>query len=341
VCVSSSQMNIQTKPIHDVMLPIFGGCIAFGTTLALSTAAQKCCGISTGNKIMPSLIGFTTVCAASLISERTAILVHDLRIDWDKKKSFNLNEKLKRQFSGISNAMNESSNDRGRYGFKLSMHEVRICIIGALAFKCLGGRFWAIAPSSYTHLGSFTRWSIPCSENYANASQRTMIEKMGRKWGCHTCGSRMFFKSSRSPITNKKFRFVGDHMPPKSVAKHMNKTWLRRIGLLPKIKFRFYPQCVSCSNMQGSILSKSSSTLNHGNGKISSKARAIILKQSGGGKSAYYHGLTPRINHLTGGVLAGSIVIGAADKEISSGNSERFKRWQAWIKNNARLLLGN
>merc|ERR1712107_832279 len=108
------------------------------------------------------------------------------------------------------------------------------------------------------------------------------------------------FSSHPNHLKNKVFRFVGDHMPPKSVAKQMNKTWLRKIGLLPKVRFRFYPQCVSCSNIQGSILSQTSSNLNHGKGRISSMARAIILKQSGGGRTAYFHGFTPRFNHLTG-----------------------------------------
>jgi len=118
------------------------------------------------------------------------------------------------------------------------------CLLDLLAFKSLGGRFWALVPSSLVH------WVIHTmvyffSENYTNASQRTLIERMGRKWDCLTCGSRMFFKSSKFPTANKVFRFVGDHMPPKSVAKHIKSGYEE--GLLPKIKFRFYQQCVSCS----------------------------------------------------------------------------------------------
>jgi hypothetical protein len=151
-----------------------------------------------------------------------------------------------------------------------------------------------------------------------------MVERMGRKWGCHTCGSHMFFKSSKSPTTNKVFRFVGDHMPPKSVAKQMDKTWLRRIGLLPKVRFRFYPQCVTCSSVQGSVLSKAGSNL------------VTSMEGAGGGRTAYFHGLRPRINHLTGGVLAGTVVVGATNNEITKGNSKRLERWQTWIESTIR-----
>ena len=143
----------------------------------------------------------------------------------------------------------------------------------------------------------------------------------------------MYFSSAKSATTGKTFRFVGDHMPPKSVAKHMNDTWLRRIGLLPKVKFRFYPQCVSCSNAQGSILSKAGSNLGAG---LSSKLRATIMKEAGGGKTAHFHGFRPRIYHLAGGVLAATTIVGASDKEISNGNSKRLERWQTRIENTIR-----
>jgi hypothetical protein len=216
------------------------------------------------------------------------------------------------------------------------------CLLGLLTFKVLGGRFWAISPSSYTHMGSFARWSLPCTENYATASQRAMIERMGRLWGCHTCGSHMLFKSASQ--NGQAFRFVGDHMPPKSVAQEMNQSWLRKVGILPKVQFRFYPQCVSCSNVQGSILSKATNELKKGSmgrtigakvgirGHLSTIARAASLKDAGGGTAAYFHGWRLRVNHLTGAVVAGTTVIGATDKEIQKGNPKRLEGVQHRIQ---------
>ena len=218
------------------------------------------------------------------------------------------------------------------FGISFFVYVVFIrCLLGTLAFTVLGGRFWAISPSSFTHKGSFgrVRASIPCGQNYATPKQRVMIETMGRKWGCHTCGSKMFFKSAKSASTGKTYRFVGDHMPPKSVAREQNKMWFRRWGLWPKVKFRFYPQCVSCSNTQGSILASAGSNLDG----LSSTRRALSMKGAGGGTTAYFHGFRPRVNHLAGGILAATTIIGASDKEIAIGNPKRLEQIQRQIEN--------
>ena len=201
-----------------------------------------------------------------------------------------------------------------------------------LSFKLLGGRFWAIAPSSFTHLGSFSRWSIPCTERYATTSQRAMMERMGKLWGCHTCGSHMLFTPGRS------FKFVGDHMPPKSIAEQMNRSFLRRWGILPKVQFRFYPQCVNCSQTQGSILSKASSELS--SKMMPSFQKAAKMLEAGGGTLAHNHGFRFRINHLAGAILGGATVVGATDQEIANGNPKRLENVQRqiheFVKKNTR-----
>jgi hypothetical protein len=212
------------------------------------------------------------------------------------------------------------------------------CLLGLFTFKLLGGRFWAISPSSYTHLGSFARWSIPCKDAYATANQRVLIEQMGRRWGCHTCGSRMLMPNKS--LANKSFRFVGDHMPPKSVAEQMNKSLWRRLGILPQVQFRFYPQCVSCSQSQGSILSKATNQLKSAKkGPLSSMFKASALHAAGGGSTAYFHGWRFRINHLAGSAIAASIVLGASDKAIAKGNPQRLKQWQDNIQNTIQRQL--
>ena len=52
--------------------------------------------------------------------------------------------------------------------------------------------------------------------------------------------------------------FHGDHQPPKAVAQQLNAQWFR-FGT--KVKFRFFPQCVNCSNVQGKILSTATNDL--------------------------------------------------------------------------------
>lgn len=186
-----------------------------------------------------------------------------------------------------------------------------------VSFKLLGGRFWAVAPSSYTHLGSFARFSLPATERYATSSQRAALERLGRWVGCHTCGSHMLFR--KAP------RFHGDHMPPKAVAQQMNNNWFRRLTGC-KVKFRFYPQCVDCSNIQGSILSSASNDL-----RAASFWNRPNLKRVGGGKLARFHGLRFRPFHLAGAVIAAVTVVDATDADIAQGNRRRFRHLQEQV----------
>jgi hypothetical protein len=108
-------------------------------------------------------------------------------------------------------------------------------------------------------------------------------------------------------------RFHGDHMPPKAVAQQMNqKLWRRLLGRT--VKFRFYPQCVDCSKVQGGILS-SAIAGNYSN-----------LAGAGGGKMARFHGLRFRPFHLAGGVIAAITVVDATDNDICNGNRRRYRQ---------------
>ena len=197
------------------------------------------------------------------------------------------------------------------------------CVLGLLAFKICGGRLWAIAPSSYTNLGSFARASLPATEQYASAAQRRTLERMGRVWGCHTCGSHRLVSSLKPGAT-----FVGDHMPPRAVAKQINARWYNRL-LRRQVGFRFYPQCTPCSNRQGSILSAAVQQQGNHN-----------LARAGGGKVAHFHGFRPRFSHVAGGIVASVTVVGASDQDIEAGNPQRLYAWQKrgedWIAQQRR-----
>jgi hypothetical protein len=56
-----------------------GGVVAFGTTLATSTWAQKLVGLSTGSlRSLPTLAGAVSVCAAACLSRKVALFVDQL-----------------------------------------------------------------------------------------------------------------------------------------------------------------------------------------------------------------------------------------------------------------------
>ena len=119
--------------ISDATFPVIGGCVVFGTTLAVSTAAQKLIGVSTGTTIVPTCLGIATVCGASLVSEQAAISIYErLKRTDPKKGSFEyVQRKIKNRVLETSSTIIESSTQlraRKKYQFKLPMHEVRVCV---------------------------------------------------------------------------------------------------------------------------------------------------------------------------------------------------------------------
>ncbi|KAL7473691.1 hypothetical protein ACHAXS_014165 [Conticribra weissflogii] len=209
------------------------------------------------------------------------------------------------------------------------MHAARICIIGLVTYKTLlRSHFTSISPSSYTARGSFARIGIPAPPNfnYATSSQRRTLERIGKWWGCHTCGSRMLF----SNIADKHVpKFHGDHIPPVSVAKQMNERWFRRKSGW-KVSQKFYPQCRNCSNKQGGLLSKAISA-GHRN-----------LHSVGGGEESYFHGRRMRIGHVAGGLVAvlsvgrveGRGCVGEnGEVEIVQASRARVLCYEEWARN--------
>lgn len=85
-------------------------------------------------------------------------------------------------------------------------------------------------PSSSITLGAFVgpnnlyRRSVPSSSIVATDLQRKRIQELGRKYGCHQCGSKELFKLG----FNQKI-FIADHMPPSKFIKKLNKVWWRRL----------------------------------------------------------------------------------------------------------------
>ncbi|OWZ10215.1 hypothetical protein PHMEG_00016968 [Phytophthora megakarya] len=123
-------------------------------------------------------------------------------------------------------------------------------VMGLLCYRLLGGRMSALAPSPFANLGAFhlKKASLPATAEYATSVERGIIQEFGRLYGCHTCG------------VKQGVRYHADHMPPKLVAKRTDEQFLRKI-LGRKTPFRFYPQCESCSNQQGSVVKQWKSTL--------------------------------------------------------------------------------
>jgi hypothetical protein len=106
--------------VPESAFPVVSGCVAFGTTLALSTLAQKLVGISTGTKIVPTVAGMATVALASLASQQMAVYNHQYMQSQfynPSKGSFYKRKPLatsgRRDYLEVAN-------------FKIPLHEVRV-----------------------------------------------------------------------------------------------------------------------------------------------------------------------------------------------------------------------
>lgn len=135
------------------------GVAASGVTyMAVCAASQlaqlSLLGVHTGHRVMPTLLGVTTVAVASAAS----VLVGDV-------------------VAGVSR----------RHASPTA------ALVGVACFIGLGGRFWRLSPSGLAHLGALSdtaRGSLPATVAYATRAEREAIQALGRRFGCHSCGAR-------------------------------------------------------------------------------------------------------------------------------------------------------
>lgn len=116
---------------------------------------------------------------------------------------------------------------------KLSNGELCVAgIMGVVVFKTLGGRFNAVLPSNLFKPGAFSHSWIPARwEQYAAHYERHLMQQIGGRHGCHSCGTR-------------RGKFIADHQPPIKLSS-------------PRELLRFYPHCGRCASLQGNALSRS------------------------------------------------------------------------------------
>lgn len=199
----------------EEMVPTLAGSAAFGMTLSLSTWMQAKFRISTGTtKPIPSIFGLGSVAIASIVCQFVSIQAFQFKSSND---IFHWNTNYDDSLFFVNYLPKRIQNIpvNSQHGFALPIslddidlsHSLRVIILGIIAYKCLGGRFWSVSPSSYTHLGSFARRtsSLPATDAYATKPERKIINRLGRIHGCHTCGDRMF----RSEGLKSGTKFIG------------------------------------------------------------------------------------------------------------------------------------
>ncbi len=88
-------------------------------------------------------------------------------------------------------------------------------LVGTRAEPGPYAREWVTAPVTNHRLNRFEQWQV---------------DRLGRKWGCHRCGS----TDPKTPSGS----FIGDHQVPKSIG----------------TPTRIYPHCLRCSASQGGLI---------------------------------------------------------------------------------------
>ena len=159
-----------------------------------------------------SLVGGVAVCGASLLATVATVQVY---------------ERLRAPRDGTSSARLSNTD------YVLSAGA------SVVLFRALGGRFSSVLPSNVLHPGAFAReWILARIGQPATEYERRVIQELGRRHGCHSCGRRNVST------------FYSDHQPPNK----LNTEKMRKSAIVS----RFYPQCVRCSDNQGWCVVKTS-----------------------------------------------------------------------------------
>mmetsp|Transcript_22073 Transcript_22073/g.26928 ORF Transcript_22073/g.26928 Transcript_22073/m.26928 type:complete len:307 (+) Transcript_22073:57-977(+) len=224
---------------------MLGSGITFASVLAIGHYLGGSIGLSNAYPVRSRLFGSAVVVIASIYCRQVSIAVEKLSLDgtnYKRTKSFTLIDEARILFLKT-------------YGIEGEISEnILAGTLGFFLFLLLGGSAWRILPSDVEKPGAYHEWAGSCNacENYATRKTRDSIKQMGKIHGCHSCGFR------KSPI------YIADHQPPKGLVNMSYRTkfvkWLRKhefskllqlsdsIGI--PIKYRFFPQCRDCSQVQ-------------------------------------------------------------------------------------------
>ena len=267
---------------------------AFAATCAMSQCVQlHALRVHTGHRFAPTVLGAATVMAASVAS----VQVGDAVADGD-----------------------------------VGPPSPAAAIFGVATFVALGGRFWRLSPSSLANLGALAdtaRGSLPATLAYATRAEREMIQTLGRRFGCHSCGARPLLRGAGS------LSFIADHQPPLASVRVANAAlWRRLLGW--RVQQRFYPQCGACSSKQAALLSERAALTR----RLGSVRKALAVR--GTAPAAVLHWPSPlRPQYAVGAVLAAlSRVAPEPRKEADAAVSAAVVRWRAQWRERERSREG-
>ena len=284
----SSSVSLPTPlTLRELLATSVTGAVVFPVVLGLGQVAVFKPLRLTHSSPLASVCGCVSVLAAGCAASTAAVQVISLSRRWQS-------------ISDTTQSPASSANSSVDFGAQ----ELLVSTVAStVLFRALGGRFSSVLPSHLLRPGAFAREWIPVRATQATERQRTIIRELGRRHGCHSCGTRSVKQ------------FHADHQPPTKLHNNGGKT----PGDNATGSQRLYPQCNKCSSMQGAALA-------HGGAAAKSKWSVIRT-----------HSLSLRNYHLflpvalavaylkkSGGLVTESNTspLSASSKAVSDGKEE-------------------
>ena len=223
----SSSTTVPTSSLsrNELLATSLGGALVFPAVLGLGQLAVFKPLRLTCSSPLASLCGGVSVLAAGCVASVAAVQALSLsrHISTDSTQS-------------------DSSSNYGAVDFG-ARELLASTVASAILFRALGGRFSSVLPSHLLKPGAFAQEWITAQSTQASERQRHIIRELGKRHGCHSCGTRSVKQ------------FHADHQPPNKIQnQNAHNSSDSTIGATQ----RLYPQCNKCSNLQGPILSNSS-----------------------------------------------------------------------------------
>jgi hypothetical protein len=205
------------RPLLATILPPCAASVSFLCSLAVAQGAGKLLRVSCATPVVAPILGGLAVAAASAASAQVSFTVRRVC---------------------------ESGGRFEKVEFISREKALFYALFGLVAYKVLGGRVRNVMPSNLIRPGAHAHSSIPArGVRYANDVESGLIKDLFKRYGCHHCGRR-------------RGSAIADHMPANMLAKEAmaGNFFTRMLGKQTAVAQRLYPQCLSCSKLQGAAL---------------------------------------------------------------------------------------
>lgn len=207
------------------------GAVAFRTSLAALGGVAKSLRLSSSLPLVAPLYGACAVAFSSVLAARVFVETADGMFALSGARGAS-------PFGGSAPSLDFVSPVlHGRAPGRRTEDESLFYAAGAVLWMtALRGRLSSVCPSDLFKRGPFGKRSLAAAQDeYATASERAYLLRVGRRDGCHHCGTRLARE------------YIGDHIPPNKLANGAPQ--------------ELFAQCGRCSQLQAAAVRADKRTL--------------------------------------------------------------------------------